>query len=127
MKKLILLIATGILICQPCVALSARADVSAGKEKAKVVCAPCHGPVGISLIRAYPNLAGQKKQYLIDQLKAFRSGERKNLKMMNPLAAELSDSDIKNLAAYFSGLSGYKNTCSASNEADEGQANETND
>ena len=127
MKNLILLAATGMLICQPYVAHAARADVSAGKEKAKVVCAPCHGPVGISLVRAYPNLAGQKKQYLIDQLKAFRSGERKNLKMMNPLAAELSDSDIKNLAAYFAGLSGCKDTCGTSNEADEGQTNETKD
>ncbi len=127
MKKLLLLAAAGILILEPNVANAARADASAGKEKAKVVCAPCHGLAGISLVRAYPNLAGQKKQYLIDQLKAFRSGERKSPKMMNPLAAQLSDADIKNLAAYFSGLSGCEDSCSTSGQADPGQIDEPPD
>ncbi|MFC6441443.1 cytochrome c [Bowmanella sp. JS7-9] len=77
-------------------------DVAAGKAKA-AVCAACHGANGISQIPMYPNLAGQKEQYLQLQLKAFRSGERKNA-IMSGQAAALSDADIDNLAAYFASL-----------------------
>ena len=86
------------------VADAGRPDPDAGKELAKVVCAACHGLDGISLVAAYPNLRGQKVKYLIKQLEDFRSGERKSLELMNPVAAPLSDDDIKNLAAYFSSL-----------------------
>jgi cytochrome c553 len=51
----------------------------------------------------YPNLAGQKEQYLVLQMKAFRDGERKNM-VMAPMAAGLSDTDIANVSAYFSSL-----------------------
>ncbi|WP_158771701.1 cytochrome c [Paraglaciecola sp. L1A13] len=77
-------------------------DIAAGKSKA-ATCVACHGANGISQIPMYPNLAGQKEQYLSIQLKAFRSGERKNM-IMAPMVAGLSDTDIDNLAAYFSSL-----------------------
>lgn len=118
-KASLLLIIAGMFLGNVNTAAAARADVAAGKQKANVVCAPCHGPTGISLVRAYPNLAGQKKQYLIAQLKAFRSGERKNPTIMNPLAAKLSDADIKNLATYYSRLSGCEESCSASDKKKE--------
>ena len=63
----------------------------------------CHGANGISQIPMYPNLAGQKEQYLAIQLKAFRAGERKNM-VMAPMVAGLSDADIENLAAYYASL-----------------------
>lgn len=81
-----------------------RVDLEAGKEVATRVCAACHGIDGISLVREYPNLAGQKELYLIAQLEAFRSGERKSPLLMNPVASQLTDDEIKNLAAYFSRL-----------------------
>jgi cytochrome c553 len=77
-------------------------DAAAGKAKA-VVCAACHGANGISTIPTYPNLAGQKEAYLVDSIKAYRDGTRKN-PIMAPMAAALSDEDIANLAAYFSSL-----------------------
>ncbi len=77
-------------------------DAAAGKAKA-VMCAGCHGSDGISLNPLWPNLAGQKEGYLIKQLRAFRDGTRKD-PMMEPIAKNLSDEDIENLAAYFSGL-----------------------
>jgi cytochrome c553 len=49
----------------------------------------------------YPNLAGQKEQYLVDAIKAYKSGARENA-MMKPMVASLSDADVENLAAYFS-------------------------
>ena len=77
-------------------------DAAAGKAKS-ATCAACHGPAGISPNDLWPNLAGQKKGYLIAQMKAFRDGQRTN-PVMAPMAAGLSDEDIANLAAYYSSL-----------------------
>lgn len=71
---------------------------------AKKVCAPCHGPSGISLVHNYPNLAGQKKKYMIQQLQAFKAGNRKSEKFMQPIAERLSDKEIKAVAKYYSKL-----------------------
>jgi len=76
------------------------ADAAAGKAKS-VVCAACHGPAGVSSNPMWPNLAGQKEQYLAKQIKDFRDGKRKD-PLMSPMAAALSDTDIANLAAFFS-------------------------
>jgi len=51
----------------------------------------------------WPNLAGQKEQYLAKQIKAFRDGTRQD-PMMAPMVKSLSDQDIDNLAAYYSSL-----------------------
>jgi cytochrome c553 len=83
-------------------AVSYAGDAAAGKEKA-AACAACHGAEGVSPMDAWPNLAGQKPGYLVKQMKAFRDGDRKD-PMMAPMAAGLTDEDIDNLAAYFSGL-----------------------
>lgn len=77
-------------------------DIAAGKKKS-LACAGCHGADGISVVPTYPNLAGQKEQYLILTLKGFRDGTRKNA-VMNPMAKPLTDEDIENLAAFYSSL-----------------------
>lgn len=78
------------------------ADINAGKKKA-TSCAACHGANGISNNDIWPNLAGQKKGYLIKALKDFRDGKR-NDPAMSPMAKPLSNEDIENLAAYYSSL-----------------------
>ncbi|MBL1143090.1 MAG: cytochrome c [Proteobacteria bacterium] len=82
--------------------MSYAGDAAAGKSKS-AMCAACHGAEGISSNGMWPNLAGQKEDYLKKQMKAFRDGDRKD-PMMAPMAASLSDDDIDNLAAYFSSL-----------------------
>ena len=77
-------------------------DAAAGKAKSSV-CAGCHGMAGVSANPSWPNLAGQKDRYLVKQMKAFRDGTRSD-PMMSPMAKPLSDADIENLAAYYSGL-----------------------
>jgi len=77
-------------------------DIEAGKSKA-VSCAACHGPQGKSSIPGYPHLAGQKAAYLVANLNSFKSGERVN-PIMGPMAKPLSDTDISDLAAFFSSL-----------------------
>ena len=79
------------------------ADIAAGKAKA-AMCAGCHGGAGISPTPIWSNLAGQKEQYLVHQLKMFRSGERKN-SQMSPMAMALTDEDIVNISAYYASLS----------------------
>jgi len=63
----------------------------------------CHGSNGISVSPEIPNLAGQKKTYLVNALKDFRAEVRKN-PIMNSMAKPLSDADIENLTTYFSSL-----------------------
>ncbi len=76
------------------------ADMAAGEQKA-AACMGCHGPKGKSSSAQWPNLAAQQGLYLVNQLKAFKAGTRHN-PMMQPMAANLSEDDINNLAAYYS-------------------------
>lgn len=64
-------------------------------------CFACHGPGGQSAYEDWPSLAGQKQDYLLQQLRDFKSGARKH-PMMQPIVANLSEADIKTAAAYFS-------------------------
>jgi cytochrome c553 len=80
----------------------AAGDAQAGKVRA-AVCAACHGANGQAPNPIWPNLAGQNAPYLIKQLKAFKSGERKD-PLMSPQASTLSDKDMEDVAAYFASL-----------------------
>lgn len=102
MKKQILsLLAASVLTVSASSAIAAG-DAAAGKTRA-ASCAGCHGAKGISMMPIYPNLQGQKAAYLVKQLKAFKSGDRKE-PTMNAMAKPLSDADMDNIAAYYEGL-----------------------
>ena len=100
MKKIASVIISGLLLGMSGSVLAG--DAAAGKAKA-ASCAGCHGASGISNNPMWPNLAGQQSGYLVKQMKAFRDGDRSD-PMMSPMAKPLSDADIDNIAAYFSGL-----------------------
>lgn len=72
--------------------------------RAKVIvaekCQHCHGIDGDASSIIYPRLAGQHQEYMVKQLKNFRSGERQGT--MNDLARDLTDDEIVALAEYFS-------------------------
>jgi len=76
------------------------ADLDAGKQIATAICAACHGPTGHSLSPEFPNLAGQRPEYIVKQLKAFKAGERKN-PVMSTIVPNLDEPDMENVAAYF--------------------------
>ena len=80
----------------------AAGDAKAGRAKA-MLCQACHGTDGLSKVPDAPNIAGQVEGYLVTQLRAFKSGARKN-ESMTVVASTLSDQDIENLAAYFSAI-----------------------
>jgi cytochrome c553 len=87
---------------------SRAADPAAGKEKAEV-CAGCHGDNGISQTENIPSLAGQQDQFTQWQLVFFRGGARKN-ELMQPIAAQISNEDVRILGAYFASLTPPKDT-----------------
>lgn len=78
-------------------------DPAAATTKAKTLCASCHGPEGVSSNPMWPNLAGQQEQYLAKALADYKAGNR-NDPTMAPLAKMLSEKEIEDLAAYYSGL-----------------------
>ena len=67
-------------------------------------CAECHGRDGISDSERNPNLAGQKKTYFTNEMKAFKAGTREGT-IMPSIAAELTDEEIAALAQHVSRLS----------------------
>lgn len=88
-----------------CGSAAAAPDLDAGKAQAAAVCAACHGANGVSVSDGIPNLAAQRAPYLENQLKAWKDGTRKN-GVMNAVAAQLSASEMSNLAAHFAAQPG---------------------
>ena len=67
-------------------------------------CAACHAPNGAGIPAQYPRLSGQHAEYTATQMKAFRSGERKNSVQMTQIAAYMTDKEIAAVADYIAGL-----------------------
>lgn len=94
-----------LLICLMSFSAFAEDRVTRGEAKA-TMCATCHGVDGIALMPAYPNLAGQNEEYLISSMKAYRDKQRQGgmAVIMQMQAAQLSDDDIADLAAYYANM-----------------------
>ncbi len=67
------------------------------------MCDACHGLDGKSRMPEVPNLSGQGEGYVLEQLRAFKSGQRKN-EQMAVIAQALSPQAMEDLAAYFSAI-----------------------
>src|SRR5947208_17073289 len=71
------------------------------------VCTACHAADGNSIAPANPKIAGQFAEYLGKQLRDFKAqGGQQPLRqsaVMNGMVANLSDTDLKGLAAYYAG------------------------
>ncbi len=94
---------------------SAAGDIDAGKAKA-ATCAACHGVNGKASLPEQPNLAAQGEKYLIKQLQDFKSGARNNPVMM-PMAANLSEQDMADIAAFYASLPAIQGVSSEENLA----------
>jgi cytochrome c553 len=88
-----LLLVTGVLAAEP------EAPVRAKTQ----ACATCHGPQGLSNAPDTPSLAGQPRIYLVEQLRAFRSGKRSH-EVMNVVAKPLTDADIAEMAEWYAAI-----------------------
>ena len=78
-------------------------DARAGRRLAGARCAVCHGNDGIAQQPDAANLAGQTAIYVANELRAFRSGERKN-EQMNIIAQDLTDPQVTDLAAWYAAI-----------------------
>jgi cytochrome c553 len=79
-----------------------RADPRPGAALAAQVCSVCHGEQGFSLSPAFPHLAGQSAAAIYKQLSDYRSGARVH-PQMTPFARQLTEAQLAEVAAYFSG------------------------
>ena len=82
-----------------------KPDAAKGQTIANNVCAACHAADGNSPAAANPKLAGQGFEYLHKQLVNFKPQPGKKALRDNPvmvgMVANLSDDDMKNVAAHF--------------------------
>jgi cytochrome c553 len=90
------------------VARAPGADLEAGRQKAEA-CAACHGPNGNATVPGTPSLAGMPAFYTHWQLIMYRDGRRRDAQM-SPLAANLTDGDMADLAAYYATQSPRRRT-----------------
>ena len=74
-----------------------KPDLVSGEAKFTALCVACHAADGNSGVPAYPKLSQQHPEYLVKQLREFKSGARKNA-IMQGFAAQLSDADMINIS-----------------------------
>jgi cytochrome c553 len=79
------------------------ADAAAGRAKVRALCQNCHGENGVAVLPGAANLSGQQREYLMAQLRAYRSGARQN-EQMSIVAKTLTDADIEIVADWYSAI-----------------------
>jgi cytochrome c553 len=77
-----------------------KPDPAKGAAISASVCVACHTNDGSRGTPANPILQGQHPDYLVKQLTEFKSGQREN-PIMKGIASTLSESDMKNVAAFY--------------------------
>ena len=85
----------------------AATEKKLGVDNAIAMCEGCHGIPGYKT--AFPNvyhvprIAGQQPTYIVNALKAYKSGERSHPSMRG-IASTLSEEEMKELADYYGSL-----------------------
>ena len=93
------LLVAGALACAPTYA----ADVAAGKAKAELACADCHGDDGKG-DDENPDIVKMSAAEFIKAMEEYQSGVRTKDAQMTKAAKKLSAADVANLAAYYETL-----------------------
>lgn len=84
----------------PVVELASISDLEAGGTVA-AWCGDCHGENGVSTTSQIPHLAGQRMQYVVNELQAYKEGRRDN-PAMRAVVSSLTEEAMRNVAAYYS-------------------------
>jgi len=74
-------------------------DAQAGRKIANM-CRTCHGIDGYAQIPIAPHIGGEPKEYLENQLMAFKTGAREH-EMMSVVTASLSAQQISDVASWY--------------------------
>ncbi|WP_257264194.1 c-type cytochrome [Endozoicomonas sp. ONNA2] len=76
--------------------------LEAAQAKAMQLCAGCHGPTGIGTTPLNPNLACQKKDYMVKQLQYYRNGTRATHQPMSNIARLISEEEVESISEWYS-------------------------
>ncbi|SAK60956.1 c-type cytochrome [Caballeronia ptereochthonis] len=88
-------------VCHARSAMNAPASAGGANAPSIATCVACHGALGAGTVTGGPRLAGKDPDYLAHALSMFKAGTRASA-VMQTVAKDLSDSDIHELALYFS-------------------------
>lgn len=91
--------AAAVLLALAAAAASAQQPDPRSAPYLAATCTNCHGTQGRSA-GAMPSLAGQKKEYLAETMRAYRDGKRMAT-VMHQLAKGYSDAQIELIAEHF--------------------------
>ena len=83
--------------------LASDARAAMSYDEKLTACLACHGEKGISETSEVPSLAGMPADFTLIQLFLFRQGTRK-VEIMNDLAKDMTDDDLRKFSAYFAKL-----------------------
>ncbi len=93
----------------------AAGNATAGKNKV-YQCQGCHGIPGWKTafpeVYSVPKLGGQRAEYIVAALKAYKSGER-DFSTMRAMVADLTDQDMADIGAYYAAAGGANTTAPA--------------
>ena len=82
----------------------AKGDADSAHRNKIAMCIGCHGIPGYKTafptVYHVPKIAGQQPAYLVNALKAYKTGERSHPSMRG-IAASLTEQDMADLAAYY--------------------------
>jgi cytochrome c553 len=85
----------------------ATTEKKLGVDNAIAMCEGCHGIRGYKTafpdVYHVPRIAGQQPTYIVNALKAYKSGERSHPSMRG-IASTLSEEEMKQLADYYGSL-----------------------
>lgn len=104
---------------------AAKPDLAKGQQVANNICVACHAGDGNSTVAANPKVAGQFPEYLYKQLVNFKpvggkKAERESA-VMAGMVANLSDEDMRNVAAFYASQKLKPETAKDKNLALQGQ------
>jgi len=90
-------------VCHAQSAVNAQQTAAGAHALPIATCAACHGALGAGTASGGPRLAGKDPEYLAHALSMFKAGTRESA-VMQTVARNLSDSEIREFATYFSKL-----------------------
>ena len=90
-------------LCASAAVAQAAGDPASGKNKV-YQCQGCHGikdwKTAFPEVYRVPKLGGQKAEYLVAAMKAYKKGER-DFATMRAIVADMTDKDMADIAAYY--------------------------
>jgi cytochrome c553 len=92
-----------VVLCAAGAAAEAMAQDANAARSLAATCFTCHGSDGRSVDGVPPSLAGQSKDYLLQQMREFRAGKRPAT-IMHQHAKGYTDEQLELIAGYFASV-----------------------